>query len=97
MTYYKYIIIFFILILRRKQILKTRDLDGLSIKERAKLLIVRRGRKNALPVDPPTITPTIEAAFRRATTGSGHGEDAFLVLKNQYQLIRSSNYETSRG
>ena len=86
-------------LLRRKQHLKPRDLEGMSVRKRISLLIVDKGEKNALPKDPPLLkdAPEIDSLFKSVTIGAGHAEGAYLVLKNQYQQIRSSHYETRKG
>ena len=69
------------------------------MKKKISLLIVDKGEKNALPKDPPLLkdAPEIDSLFKRVTTAAGHKEEAYLVLKNQYQQIKNSHYETKKG
>ena len=71
----------------------------MTMKKKISLLIIDKGEKNALPKDPPLLkdAPEIDSLFKRVTTAAGHKEEAYLVLKNQYQQIKNSHYETKKG
>ena len=88
----------FFLLLRRKQHHKTRNFGGMSIRKRISRLIVDK-EKTGLPTDPPSLkdAPHIDSLFKRVTMGAGHKEDAYLVLRTNYQQIKNSHYETKKG